>query len=474
MKFKDDHEALLDAHFNNLLCDDRLAVPGLVVFARRGNDTYHKAFGMSDLATSKPMARDAMFRMFSMTKVLTSFVALRMYEEGLFDFEDEVSQYIPSFDRDWDIVVDSDDGPESMSYTSFLTGKNLELKFTTKPSSEKMRIKHLMSESAGIEYDLFAEYDSFLGGGLCDRKSGLIVNGLRQQIHGDVYRSTNILGAALTLEEFVDTIGTAGVLTCEPGEFSYGHGATVLSRVIEVLYATSRGKTRRFSEIMSEMLFDPLGMKEAAFFLNDDDPRIDRIPTLYGAKLSTDGTTTVVAEEQDCYPEGPFRTTNQTAHYRGPRSYETGDTGTLMTASDYSKFYDMLLRGGITETGERLLSPQGVHTLCKGRFKGLRLDTPLARAFGVAGEYSPFAKSFQFGWATSHTDQRELSGYMANNHHDMSHWGGYALTQGFFYPNEKAYMILCPQVMVTTPGAFAFGQALIRDASMALFQNTWA
>ena len=56
----------------------------------------------------------------------------------------------------------------------------------------------------------------------------------------------------------------------------------------------------------------------------------------------------------------------------------------------------------------------------------------------------------------------------------MSHWGGYALTQGFFYPNEKAYMILCPQVMVTTPGAFAFGQALIRDASMALFQNTWA
>ena len=137
-----------------------------------------------------------------------------------------------------------------------------------------------MSESAGIEYDLFAEYDSFLGGGLCDRKSGLIVNGLRQQIHGDVYRSTNILGADLNLEEFVDAIGTAGVLTCEPGEFSYGHGATVLSRVMEVLYETSRGKSRRFSEIMSEMLFDPLGMKEAAFFLNDDYPRIDRIPTL--------------------------------------------------------------------------------------------------------------------------------------------------------------------------------------------------
>ena len=474
MKFKPDYESLLDAHFSDLLCDERLSVPGLVVFARCGNDTYHKAFGVSDLATNKPMSCDAIFRMFSMTKVLTSFVALRLYEEGLFDFEDEVGQYIPSFDRDWEVVVDSDDGPESLKYSSFLTGENLDLKFDRKPTSEKMRIKHLMSESAGIEYDLFGEYDSFLGGGLCDRKSGLIASGLRQKIHPDVYRSTNILGADLTLEQFVNTIGEAGVLTCEPGEFSYGHGATVLSRVIEVLYETSRGKSQKFSEIMSELLFDPLEMNDAAFFLGDDDPRIDRIPTLYGAKLSADGTKTMVAEEKDCYPEGPFRLTNQTAHYRGPRSYETGDTGSLMTASDYSKFYDMLLRGGITESGHRLLSPQGVHTLCKGRFHDLRLDTPLAKAFGVAGQHSPFPKSFHFGWATSHADQNSLSGYQVSNHQDMSHWGGYALTQGFFYPSEKAYMIICPQLMVTTPGAFAFGQALIRDASMARFHNVWS
>ena len=145
-----------------------------------------------------------------------------------------------------------------------------------------------------------------------------------------------------------------------------------------------------------------------------------------------------------------------------------------MTASDYSKFYDMLLRGGITESGQRLLSPQGVRTLCKGRFRDLRLDTPLAKAFGVAGEHSPFPKSFHYGWATSHADQNSLSGYQVSNHQDMSHWGGYALTQGFFYPNEKAYMIICPQLMVTTPGAFAFGQTLIRDASMAQFHNAWA
>ena len=78
MKFKPDYESLLDKHFNDLLCDERLSVPGLVVFARRGNETYHKAFGSSDLATNKHITCDAMFRMFSMTKVLTSFVALRL------------------------------------------------------------------------------------------------------------------------------------------------------------------------------------------------------------------------------------------------------------------------------------------------------------------------------------------------------------------------------------------------------------
>ena len=51
----------------------------------------------------------------------------------------------------------------------------------------------------------------------------------------------------------------------------------------------------------------------------------------------------------------------------------------------------------------------------------------------------------------------------------MSHWGGYALTQGFFYLEEDSYMLVCAQLMLTTPGAFVFGQKLIRDRSMEGF-----
>jgi len=472
-KFHPDSEKILDSHFESLLRNEQLSTPGLVVLARRGQETYHKAFGVSDLKSGKTMQTDAMFRMFSMTKVLTSFVALRLYEEGLFSFEDPVSKYIKSFERSWDVVVDSESGPESIDYKSFLTGQILNLGFKREKSVKPMLIKHLMSESSGIEYELFSEYDSFLGGGICGRDAGLVANAVRQRLHPEVYRSTSIVGASLTLEEFVDTIGAAGVLTCEPGEFSYGHGATVLGRVIEVLYGKSRGTFKKFSEIMSELLFDPLEMNDAAFFLADGDPRINRIPTLYGAMLKEGGLSAQIAEEQECYPQSVEYLTNQTAHYSGPRSYESGDTGSIMTARDYSKFYDMLLNGGTSKNGERLLSNQGVQTLCKGRFKDLRLDTPLAKSFGVAGMHSPFPKSFNFGWATAHGDDYSLRGYATCDHSDMSHWGGYALTQGFFYPKEDSYMLVCPQIMLTTPGAFAFGQALIRDASMSAFHSVW-
>ena len=472
-KFHPNYEKVLDEHFESLIKNEQLSVPGLVVLARRGAEKYHKAFGVSDLKTGKKMKTDAIFRMFSMTKVLTSFVALRLYEEGLFDLEDPVSKYIPSFDRTWEVVVDSERGPESIAYRSFLTGKVLDLNYKRDKSVRPMLVKHLMSESSGIEYELFSEYDSFLGGGICDRNAGLIANAIRQELHPGVYRSTCIVGANLTLEEFVDTIGNAGVLTCEPGEFSYGHGATVLGRVIEIIYEKSRGTFKKFSEIMSELLFSPLGMSDAAFFLSDGDPKIDRVPTLYGAVIDESGMGTRIAEEQECYPEGVEFRTNQTAHYSGPRSYESGDTGSIMTAEDYSKFYDMLLRGGLDKNGGRLLSSQGVKTLCKGRFKDLRLDTPLAKAFGVAGTHSPFPKSFNFGWATAHGEDYTLRGYATCDHSDMSNWGGYALTQGFFYPSEDSYMLVCPQLMLTTPGAFAFGQTLIRDKSMSVFHSVW-
>lgn len=90
---------------------------------------------------------------------------------------------------------------------------------------------------------------------------------------------------------------------CEPGEFSYGLGNTVLGRVVEVIYERAEGRFLRFSEIMDELLFTPLGMDDATFWLPDGDPRVGRIPTLYGARLEADGSTPVLPE-LECLPAG--------------------------------------------------------------------------------------------------------------------------------------------------------------------------
>ena len=164
-KFCENYESLLDNHFESILKNEHLSIPGFVVLAKRGDEVYHKAFGVSDLKSGKAMQTDSMFRRYSMTKVLTSFLALRLYEEELFNFDDPVSKFIPSFDRSWDVVVDSANGKESIAYKSILTGKNLNLNFDRKKSNSPMLIKHLMSESAGIEYDLFSEYDLLAKGG---------------------------------------------------------------------------------------------------------------------------------------------------------------------------------------------------------------------------------------------------------------------------------------------------------------------
>ena len=128
----------------------------------------------------------------------------------------------------------------------------------------------------------------------------------------------------------------------------------------------------------------------------------------------------------------------------GPRKYDAGDTGTIMPAADYAKFYEMLLAGGVSERGERILSHTSVQLLCKGRFRGLNLSPSptsstgklephsqhggLAAAMGVAGAASPFPRSFNFGWATSHGFADGVVDFAPHMHPDMSNWGGCAHT----------------------------------------------
>jgi CubicO group peptidase (beta-lactamase class C family) len=124
--------------------------------------------------------------------------------------------------------------------------------------------------------------------------------------------------------------------------------------VIEVCNERDTGTFKRLSEIMDELLFTPLGMSDAAFWLPDGDLRASRVPTLYGARLEADGSTPVLPEPE-CLPTGGPPVLNGVAHCSGPRKYDAGDTGSIMPVADYAKFYEMLLTDGAQREGTTLL-----------------------------------------------------------------------------------------------------------------------
>lgn len=415
------------------------SVHGVEVLARRGGAVRHKVAGLADAEAGRPLETGAVYRIYSMSKVLTSTVALMLLEEGALALTDTVASFIPSFDRQWHVVepaaavcpkaagiakLDPRRAPpaESVECYDMVHGR-VELRPYVKVASRApMLVKHLTSESSGIGYEFFGPRYA-------------IANALRERAHPTVYRSCCILGHDLTLAQFCDVIAAAGVLVCEPGTPSYGLGASVLGRVIEVVYERTRGFAKPLSAIFDELLFTPLAMSTAAFFLRDDDPRIRRMPRLYG--LTADGV--CVPAEEAMRPSAAVPYTNQHDHYSGPRTYESGDTGCVMSLADYARFLDFLARGGVSASGSRLLSVAGVHTLTRGRLAGIATPHPVLP--------EPDAH-FSFGWAST-SGHAPLDGDCAHSHPEVNYWSGYAQTHVRYYRSETAptYLLIGVQVM---------------------------
>ncbi len=330
-----------------------------------------------------------------------------------------------------------------------------------------------MEQISGIGYEVWGDVDEMLDDQLCTKQSFHIANVIRSGFHPTIYKSSSILGQDLTLEEFCDTIAEAGVLATEPGQFSYGLGAAVLGRIIEVLYEDQFGEEKKLSTIFREMLFDPLGMGNSTFFLTDGDPRVARVPTLYGIKVAEDLSLSITPAAESCAECSP-EYSNDTDHYAGPRKQESGDTGVLMTVEDYGRFMDFLTRDGVSESGERLLSSQGIETLTGKWVKGLDLDSGLARLFNCAGTLNEnvLPRSFQFGWSIAKPSS-ELNGYDLTEHPAECTWDGYANTAVHYYRHEDSWIILAPQVMCHGPAGLDEVRNALRWPAVREFQDLW-
>jgi CubicO group peptidase (beta-lactamase class C family) len=421
-------------------------LPGVVVYARRGENVFHRAFGLQNIQDRIPMQTDCVFRMYSMTKVLTNAVALMLYERDgkngrLFQLNDPVSKFLPDFDRDWFVVSESiDSSDKSVEYADMLTGAPIQFRYKLTPSRQVMKIKHLMAESSGIGYESFSDWDRKLDGKLGIGNAYSIATALRREkADSTFYRSSCILGHDASLQEICSKIAKAGVLVSEPGTFSYGHGNAILGRIVEIVYQQMYLREKNLGEIMEELLFEPLGMR-VSFFLDSSDPRVNQLPVLYG--LDAKG---ACVRAEHSVPATQPAYSNHIDHYEGPRRYLSGDTGTCMTVQDYAKFCNFLLNRGLTEKGHRLLSEAGVHALTHQRLRGLEYG-PLARAMGVSPE-APYPATFNFGWASTFIQYEGIEEYATHHHPRCNYWSGYANTHVRLYADDDAFIIIGTQLM---------------------------
>jgi CubicO group peptidase (beta-lactamase class C family) len=276
---------------------DKGIIPGTVLLvARNGKIAMFEASGVRDPQSKAPMTRDAIFRIYSMSKPITSAGVMMLFEEGKLTLDQPVSKYIPALGG-LKVGVEKTDASGT---------KTLELV----PSRRDMSIQDLLRHTSGLTY-------GFFGDSLVKKQ----------------YVEANPTGDYPPNAEMVERLGKLP-LAYQPGTtWDYSQSTDILGRVIEVVSGKS------LYQFEKERLLDPLGMKDTAFYVADT------------AKAA------LVAEP---FPNDRTIGNNaEMADPRVVKKWESGGGGMVSTLSDYARFAQMILNGG-TLDGRRYLSPRTI------------------------------------------------------------------------------------------------------------------
>ena len=287
--------ARIDAFIQNEV--DTNKIPGAVMLIRRNGQTaYFKSFGVRDPATKAPMTPDTIFRIYSMSKPITTVAAMMLVEDGKLQLDDPLSKYIPAF-ADVKVGVEAREEDGKM---------RLDLVAPERP----ITIQDLMRHTSGLTYGFFGE-------------------GAVKKAYVDAHLFSDDVNNA----EFAERIAKLP-LAYQPGTtWDYSHSVDILGRVIEVISGKS------LYQFEKENLLDPLGMKDTAFYVTDDAKK-----SLVAEPFPNDRTI-----GNDAVMNDP----------RVPQKWESGGGGMVSTIGDYARFAQMVLNGG-TLDGKRYLSPKTI------------------------------------------------------------------------------------------------------------------
>jgi CubicO group peptidase (beta-lactamase class C family) len=318
---------------------DKGAIPGAVLLvARNGKVVYDEAIGYQDREKKIPMKPAAIFRVYSMTKPITSVAVMMLAEEGKIDLLAPASQYLPEF-KDLKVGVEKADPA---------TGKPT---LTLEPVQRPMTVQDLLRHTSGLVYGPFGH----------------------TLVH-DAYNKANLFDNGQTLAEMVSKLSKLP-LAHQPGTvWEYGMSTDVLGRIVEVVSGMP------FDRFVAERITRPLGMRDTAFYLNSAQaPRL--------------------AEPQVDAATGKRPEFGKAEDFTQEKvKWFSGGGGLFSTAWDYARFCQMLLNGGELD-GVRLLSPKTIALMTSDH---LLPGTPRVGDVAVTQDLTPvteMGQSFGLGFA---------------------------------------------------------------------------
>ncbi|MGY1813906.1 serine hydrolase domain-containing protein [Blastococcus sp. SYSU D00820] len=376
--------ARLDRRLARWVDDGQL--PGfLVTVARHGRLVHVGRYGSRDVENGRPVEEDTRWRIFSMTKPVTSVAAMMLYEEGAFQLTDPISRWLPEFAETRVYVAGSAQKP------------------VTAPLMEPIRVWHLLTHTAGLTYGFHHAHP---------------VDAMYRAA-GHEWGTPPGADSAEVCRQWA-----AIPLVFQPGsEWNYGVSTDVLGRLVEVVSG------QPLDVFFEQRVFAPLGMTDTSFGLRPDDD-VDSLARLYAAVPGRPGGA----------PTGyaPLDTMGAAAHAKP--AFLSGGGGLVSTAGDYLRFVEMLRRGGSYDGG-RLLGPRTLAHMVRNHLPGdqdletfgrpLFAETPL-RGVGFGLGFSMVIDPARYGVVASVGDYS---------------WGGAASTAFYVDPVEDVTVTFYTQLL---------------------------
>ena len=300
----------------------------VTLVARNRRVAEFEAQGVMDLESNKPMAKDALFWIASMSKPITGVAILMLMEEGKVRLTDPVSKFIPEFRGLKVAMIQEHTGAAG---TAAPAGDQATPSFYTVPAAREITIRDLLTHTSGL-----------VSGGPASS--------------AEVRKFARRPGE--TLAEYIPRLGTAP-LDFQPGtRWSYSPSAAfdTLGRVVEIISGQS------YDKFLRQRIFDPLAMKDTGFHPAEE--KLPRVATMYHRSANTLAKT-------------------DTSDRLSNTAYFSGAGGLMTDAEDYLQFAEMLANGG-QWNGKRLLSPKTVELMASVHAPDTLPGRPKGRSFGLS------------------------------------------------------------------------------------------